>query len=471
MQALMDILGDKGLISDPAEMSRYLDDPLGAPTTLPRVVLRPATTEQVQVALRWCHANGCEVIPQGGLTGLTKAAAPHGLENTAILSLARMSKIRSMDVDGGTMSVDAGVVLGDIRTAAEAAEMYFPLFHGAVGSSQIGGNLSTNAGGNNALRYGTARDQVLGLEVVLPDGTLWNGMRALHKNTAGYDLRQMFIGAEGTLGIITGAILKLRPAPRNRATAFAAVESPAAALALLRLLSRHLGETIAAFELMSDAALTASLTVEGCRYPLEASYPWAVLIEAETPGMRHNLGAALEEGLAEGFEAGLLQDAVISQNDSQREAFWRLREGIAGALIEDRSCLKSDTAVPISQVPTYMENAARAVEAHLPGTRPTPFGHLGDGNVHFNLLRPLDMEPEAFCGHWHALTMILANEAMKLGGTLSAEHGIGRLKREEFEEMADPVAIDLMRRIRTMMDPSGRMNPGAIFSPAPRTEG
>ncbi|MEO5619316.1 MAG: FAD-binding oxidoreductase, partial [Cypionkella sp.] len=380
MQALKEILGDKGLISDPAEMSRYLDDPLGIPTTSPRMVLRPATTQQVQAAMRWCHAESIAVIPQGGLTGLTKAATSHDIESAAILSLARMSNIRALDVDGGTMSVDAGVVLGDIRMAADAAEMYFPLFHGAVGSSQIGGNLSTNAGGNNALRYGTARDLVLGLEVVLPDGTLWDGMRALRKNTAGYDLRQMFIGAEGTLGIITGAVLKLRPAPRNRATAFVAVQSPTAALKLLRILSRHLGETIAAFELMSDGALAAALSIEGNRYPLEARAPWALLIEAETSAMRHNLSTALEEGLAEGFEAELVQDAVISQNDTQREAFWRLREGIAAALIEDKSCLKSDTAVPISQVPAYMENAARAVTAFLPGTRPVPFGHLGDGN-------------------------------------------------------------------------------------------
>ncbi|MGV8950818.1 MAG: FAD-binding oxidoreductase, partial [Cypionkella sp.] len=453
MQALKDILGDKGLISDPAEMSRYLDDPLGIPTTSPRMVLRPATTQQVQAAMRWCHAESIAVIPQGGLTGLTKAATSHDIESAAILSLARMSNIRALDVEGGTMSVDAGVVLGDIRMAADAAEMYFPLFHGAVGSSQIGGNLSTNAGGNNALRYGTARDQVLGLEVVLPDGTLWDGMRALRKNTAGYDLRQMFIGAEGTLGIITGAVLKLRPAPRNRATAFVAVQSPTAALKLLRILSRHLGETIAAFELMSDGALAAALSIEGNRYPLEARAPWALLIEAETSAMSHNLSTALEDGLAEGFEAELVQDAVISQNDTQREAFWQLREGIAAALIEDKSCLKSDTAVPISQVPAYMENAARAVTEFLPGTRPVPFGHLGDGNVHFNLLRPLDMAPEVFRGHWQPLTVILAKEAVKLGGTLSAEHGIGRLKRGEFEELVDPVALDLMRRLRKMMDP------------------
>jgi FAD/FMN-containing dehydrogenase len=266
------------------------------------------------------------------------------------------------------------------------------------------------------------------------------------------------------LGIITGAVLKLRPAPRNRATAFVAVQSPTAALKLLRILSRHLGETIAAFELMSDGALAAALSIEGNRYPLEARAPWALLIEAETSAMSHNLSTALEEGLAEGFEAELVQDAVISQNDTQREAFWRLREGIAAALIEDKSCLKSDTAVPISQVPAYMENAARAVTAFLPGTRPVPFGHLGDGNVHFNLLRPLDMAPEVFRGHWHALTVILAKEAVKLGGTLSAEHGIGRLKRGEFEELVDPVALDLMRRLRRMMDPDGMMNPGAIFS-------
>lgn len=463
MEDLIDLLGPKGVISNREDMARYLDDPLGAVSHLPRAVLRPASTAQVQAALRWCSAQGLSVIPQGGLTGLTSAAVPCGLENAVILSLGRMSAIRALDPDGGTMTVEAGAILADIRSAAEEQDLYFPLFHGAVGSSQIGGNLSTNSGGNNALRYGTARDQVLGLEVVLPDGTLWDGLRALRKNTAGYDLRQMFIGAEGTLGIITAAVLKLRPAPRSRATAFAAVESPADALALLRALSMHLGETIAAFELMSDAALGFALEVEGARYPLESRAPWSVLIEAETPAASHDLSAALEAGLAEAFESGLVQDAAISQNDTQRTAFWHLRESIATALIEDKSCLKSDTAVPVSEVPRFMDQAGAAVCAHLPGTRLTPFGHLGDGNVHFNLVRPSDMAPETFREHWHDLAGLIATESVKLGGTLSAEHGIGRLKRDELRALADPVTLDLMQRVKDAFDPEGRMNPGVLF--------
>lgn len=463
MQELSNLLGPKGIITDPAEMARYLDDPLGAVSARPRAILRPATTSEVQAALRWAQAEGAAIIPQGGLTGLTRAAVPCEQENAVILSLSRMNRIRAVDIAGGTMTVDAGVVLADIRSTAAAQDLYFPLFHGAVGSSQIGGNLSINAGGNNALRYGTARDQVLGLEVVLPDGTLWDGLRALRKNTAGYDLRQMFIGAEGTLGIITGAVLKLRPRPRNRATAFVAVQNPNEALELLGVLAGHLGETIAAFELMSDAALGFALQIEGTRYPLDARAPWALLIEAETPAMGHDLEAALETGLTEAFESGLVTDAVVCQNEAQRSAFWLLRENIAVAMIADKSCLKSDTAVPVSQVPAFMETAGCAVLDYLPGTRLTPFGHLADGNVHFNLVHPTDMPQEVFREHWHDLTMLIATEAMKLGGTLSAEHGIGRLKRDEFRALADPVALDLMRRVKAAVDPDTRMNPGVLF--------
>lgn len=460
---LLDQLGPNGVIADRDGMIRYLDDPLATISTPPLAVLRPASSEEASAIMRWSEAHGIAVVPQGGLTGLVRGAVPGALEQCVIVSLDRMARIRAFDAEGGTMTVDAGAILADVRAAAAAQDFYFPLFHGAIGSSQIGGNLSTNAGGNNALRYGTARDQVLGLEVVLPDGRLWNGLKALRKNTAGYDLKQMFIGAEGSLGLITGAVLKLRPAPRNRASAFVAVRNPTEALKLLRLLSGHLGETIAAFELMSEAALEAALHMEGTRYPLENRASWSVLVEAETPALTHDLAAGLEAGLAEAFEQDLVLDAAISQSDTQREAFWGLREGIASALIEDKSCLKSDTAVPVSQVPAYMENAARAVTAYLPGIRPTPFGHLGDGNIHFNLMRPVDMEPDTFREHWHKLTELLAIEAVGLGGTLSAEHGIGRLKRDELQQFADPVSLDLMRRVKAALDPNGRMNPGVIF--------
>ena len=464
MEALRDILGPRGVLTTPEDMAGFLDDPLGAEVTPPLAVLRPASTSEVQAAMRFCHAQGLCVVPQGGLTGLTQAAVPVDLERTVVLSLGRMNRLRALDADSAVVTVDAGMVLADLRRLAEEAGFYFPLVHGAVGSSQIGGNLSTNSGGNNALAYGTARDQVLGLEVVLPDGTLWDGLKALRKNTAGYDLKQLFIGAEGSLGIITGAVLKLRPLPTARATAFAAVASPADALALLHGLSAKMGGTVAAFELMSRGAVEAALAHRSLRHPLETPGDWSVLVEAETASDALDLQGLLEQALADAFEAGLLQDAILAQNEAQRGAFWTLREGIAEALIWDESCLKSDTAVPIGRVPEYLDAAGTAIEAYLPGTRPVPFGHLGDGNVHYNLMRPEGMAHESFRAEWAALTEVLAEEAVRLGGTLSAEHGIGRLKQPEFTAMIDPVAQGIMRSLKRTLDPDGRMNPGVLFA-------
>lgn len=464
MNAIRDVLGPKGAIFEPDDMARYMDDLQGVVSATPHAILRPANTGEVQAALRWCAREGRSVVPQGGLTGLTGAAVPEGIENAIILSLERMNSIREIDVAGSTMCVDAGTVLGDIRKTAEDHGRYFPLFHGAVGSSQIGGNLSTNSGGNNALRYGTAREQVLGLEVVLPDGTLWNGLRALRKNTAGYDLQQMFIGAEGTLGVITAAMLKLRPYPNNRVTAFIAIKSPDDALALLRQLEPHLGETIAAFELLSDAALGYALQANGARYPLDERSPWAILLEAETSAIGFDLATALETGLGDAIEAGLVQDAAIAQNSSQRDALWFLRESIASIMLEDKSGLKSDTAVPVSRVPAFIENAGRAVTARLPEAVIAPFGHLGDGNVHFNVMRPSGMAPDTFRALWHDLEGIIADETLALGGTISAEHGIGRLKRHSLQAHIDPVQMDLMRRVKNTLDPDWKMNPDVLFT-------
>lgn len=456
-------LGARAIVSDVSDRERYVHDLMDTASLPPVAVLRPASTAEVATAVRWCRQNGLAIVPQGGLTGLCGAGVPADRRESVVLSVDRMKSIRNVDPLDNTITVDAGVVLADVQAAAEQAGRYFPLSHGAQGSSVIGGNVSTNCGGNNAVRYGTARDQVLGLEVVLPDGTVWNGLRRLRKNTAGYDLKQLFIGAEGTLGVVTAAVLKLRPYPHSRATAMAAVPDPASALTLMHDLESHVGETIAAFELLSESALSFALNIESARYPLGTMHPWTVLIEVETPMRNADLGDALEAGLAAGMENGSVVDAAIAQSETQRDAFWFLREAIATYFIEDRSSLKSDTAVPVSNVPAFIANTDAALTASLPGVRNAAFGHLGDGNIHVNVVRPDHMGGPEFKAHRKALSQVIEAEALKLDGTISAEHGVGRLKRDSFLAAAEPAEKDLMQRIKSAIDPDNAMNPGVIL--------
>lgn len=463
LTSLESVLGARAIVSDSSGWDRYVHDLMDTSSVPPVAVLRPSSTAEVATAIRWCRERGLAIVPQGGLTGLCGAGVPAEPRESVVLSVDRMKTIRNVDPLDNTITVDAGVVLADVQAAAEQVGRYFPLSHGAQGSSVIGGNVSTNCGGNNAVRYGTARDQVLGLEVVLPDGTVWNGLRRLRKNTAGYDLKQMFIGAEGTLGVVTAAVLKLRPYPHSRATAMAAVPDPAAALTLMRDLESHVGETIAAFELLSETALSFALKTESARYPLSTTYPWTLLIEVETPMRDADLAGALEAGLAAGMERELVVDAAISQSEAQRTAFWFLRESIASYFVEDRSSLKSDTAVPVSNVPAFIANTDAALTARLPGVHNAAFGHLGDGNVHFNVVRPDHMDGPAFKAHHKALSKVIEAEALKLDGTISAEHGVGRLKRDSFLANAEPAEKDLMRRLKSAIDPDNAMNPGVIL--------
>ncbi len=462
LQELQSAIGKRGVIRSVEDMARYLADLQGGLPVVPIAVFRPSTTQEAAIVVKWCRKHDVMVIPQGGLTGLTTAAVPTKAGKTAIIALDRMNAIRDIDALNNTVTVDAGVVLADLQAAAVAEERYFPLSHGAQGSSQIGGNLSTNSGGNNTIRYGTARDQVLGPEVVLPDGTVWNGLRQLRKNTAGYDLKQLFIGAEGTMGLITGAVLKLRPYPHNRVSAFVSVESSGAALRLLRSLETYVGETIAAFELMSASAVEFALTMEGARYPLQHLAQWNVLIEVETPSHHLDLATAFEAALAAAIECGDVEDAVISQSVAQRNSFWHLRESIAMAFVEDKDCVKGDTAVPVGRVAAYIERTLEAVAQCVPGARAAHFGHLGDGNIHFNVARPAEMDGAEFRTHWDAIKSLTEQEALKLGGTISAEHGIGTLKLAAFEAAIDPIEKDIMQKLRRSIDPQRRMNPNVL---------
>lgn len=460
---MIEALGQNGVITAAKDMEKYLDDPLAMKSIAPIAILRPKCTKEVQIAVQWARENDYVIIPQGGLTGLTSAAVPAQNQNAVILSLDRMNAIRKLNALDQTLEVEAGAVLGDVRKFVQDEGFYFPLFHGAQGSSQIGGNLSTNSGGNNALRYGTARDQVLGLEVVLANGEVWDGLRRLRKNTAGYDLRQLFIGSEGTLGIITAAVLKLRLMPNCRATAFVALSSPDEALKLLSKLSRDLGETVSAFELISEPAYDIGIDAQNLRRPLEDKAPWYALVEAETPSEDFQLQEIIERSLGEALESELILDAAIAQNVSQRDALWQIRESIPARFVEDKSTLKMDTAVPVDAIPEFLVKATKAVEDKMPGIRATPFGHLGDGNIHFNMLRPKTMDGHEFRRHWEEITQVVCDVALELGGTISAEHGIGRLKRAEFLETVDSVSLHLMKAMKTAIDPDNRLNPGVLF--------
>ncbi len=467
-------LGPQGIVTEPAELLAYTRDLLGASSPGILAVLRPANTEQVSLILQWCYSHQVTVVPQGGLTGLCHAAipaaddrtglVPGGLAGTVILALDRMNKILSIDPLANTMLVEAGVVLETARQAAEAEDRYLPLSHGAVGSSQIGGNLSTNSGGNNALRYGTARDQVLGLEVVLADGSIWDGLKGLRKNTAGIDLKHVFIGAEGTLGVITAAVLKLRPFPKRRATALVATPSPDTALALLRVLESQVGETIAAFELLSGTALRLGLELDSDLWPSDQTHEWQILVELETPAMLHDIDALFEAGLEEGISQGLVADAVIAQSSQQRETMWRLREISARYFIENKGTLTMDTAVPVSRVPDFIVNTTDALTDVMPGVRCAPFGHLGDGNIHFDVARPVSMSDDEFISRRKSLAAIIERESLELGGTISAEHGIGRLKAASLANCASPVELALMHCLKSALDPRAQMNPGVMLN-------
>lgn len=454
---------ERCVVTEPSDMAKYLADLQGITPQSPLAVFRPSTTQQASQMVKWCHAHKLDVVPQGGLTGLCTAAVPMGNVDVVIIAFDRLNKIREVDALNNSITVDAGVVLGDLKRAAEDVDRYFPLTHGAVGSSQIGGNLSTNSGGINAIKYGTARDQVLGLEVVLPDGTIWNGLRRLRKNTSGYDLKHLFLGAEGTLGLITGAVLKLRPIPRNRATAFLGLATPQIALNLLRKMETYVGDTLVAFELISATAADYAKTIEGGKNPLETKSNWYVLVEVETSSKYLDIDAAFEAGLAEAIEQGDIEDAVIAQSVAQRDAFWALREAVAVSFVEDKDCVKGDTAVPVSAISEYLENTKTAVEKLVEGIRVAPFGHLGDGNIHFNVARPADMDGAEFRQYWDDIKHIVETEALKLDGTISAEHGIGTLKLKAFLANVDETEKDLMQRIRSTIDPDRGMNPSVLM--------
>ena len=463
---LRTIVGPQGLLTDKSDVEPYVQDWRGIYVGETAVVVRPASTEEVAAVVKACGQSGTPVVPQGGNTGMCMASVPRAGRNEIVLSLGRMNRIRDVDALNNTLTAEAGVVLANIQQAAADVDRLFPLSLGAEGSCTIGGNLSTNAGGVNVLRYGNTRDLVLGLEVVLPDGRVWNGLRSLRKDNTGYDLKQLFVGAEGTLGIITAAVLKLFPRPSASATAWAAVKGPDAALELLALLRRHCGDRINAFELISRPSVELVLRhVPGTRDPLTTAHEWYVLTELADSQPGEKLREELETALHDGLEAGLVLDAAIAESGAQAQALWRIRETIPEAARGEPGMLyRHDISIAVSAVPDFVREAGPALENRFPGAQVICFGHLGDGNLHYNAFIPGRSRSDAAAREAHDVTDLIYDIVHRFGGSFSAEHGIGLAKVNELVRYKDPVEVDLMRTIKRTLDPDGLMNPGKVLS-------
>ena len=455
------IVGSGQLLTQPQDTAPYFTDWRRRYHGIAECVVRPSNAAEVSQVIRLCARDGVALVPQGGNTGLCGGSVPTGAKREIVLSLARMNRIRELDPLNDTLTAEAGCVLADIQRAADDASRLFPLSLGAEGSCMIGGNLSTNAGGVNVLRYGNARDQVLGLEVVLPDGRVWTGLRGLRKDNTGYDLKQLFIGAEGTLGVITAAVLKLYPKPSAGTTAWIAVASPARAVELLARLRGRVGDRLSAFELVSRVCLDAVLAhAPGTPDPLAARYAWYVLAQLTDSGEPAALQALAEQALLDSAEHGALLDVALAHSEAQASALWRIRDTIPEAQFRN---VKHDVSVPVSRVPELIEQASAALEAEFRGVRIYAFGHIGDGNVHFNVGMSDAETTEELIGRQGAVNRVVYDVVDALGGSISAEHGLGQLKREEIRRHKDPVELALMRTLKDALDPLGLMNPGKLL--------
>jgi len=458
--AFRDIVGDKYAVTDAADIAPYITEERNLFHGRTPLVLRPGSTAEVAAICKLASEHRIALVPQGGNTGLVGGQTPHNGE--VVISLRRLDKIREIDAASNTMTCEAGVVLQIAQQKAAEVDRLFPLSLGAEGSCTIGGNLSTNAGGTGALAYGVAREMAMGLEVVLADGRILNSLTKLKKDNTGYNLHNLFIGAEGTLGIITAATLKLFPKPRDIETAFVGLKSPADALKLLTLSRSMAAGNLTSFELLSDIAVDFSVRHGiDIRHPLEGKHPWYVLMELSSS--RDDARAALEAILAQGLEDEIVDDAVMAASLSQRQAFWKLRDEMSAAQKPEGGSIKHDISVPVAAVPAFLAEADAAVTKLIPGSRPVPFGHLGDGNIHYNVSQPIGANAADYLARWHEVNAVVFAIVMRMGGSISAEHGIGVLKRDELPDVKDKVAISLMRGIKAMLDPLGIMNPGKVL--------
>jgi D-lactate dehydrogenase (cytochrome) len=462
VEAIRAVVGPKGVVDEPAALAPYMGEERGLFRGRCAAVIRPASTAEVSRVVTICAGAGVPIVPQGGNTGLVGGGVPRG---GIVVSTARLDRILALDTINRTVTVEAGVILADVQAAADLAGALFPLSLGAEGSCRIGGNLATNAGGINVLRYGNARDLVLGLEVVLPDGRIWNGLRGLRKDNTGYDLKQLFLGSEGTLGIITAAVLKLFAKPKSSEMALAAVPSVAAAVELFRRINDAAGEALTAFELMARLAIDFCVAhVPGCADPFPNRHPWYVLLKLTSLRRNDPLREMLEDVLAEAYEHDIVADAIVAQNEKQKAALWRMRESVPEAQKYEGGSIKNDVSVPLSRMAEFIDRASGAVERAIPGIRVVAFGHLGDGNVHFNLSQPPGMDRQIYLAEWNRIERLVSDLAAELGGSFSAEHGIGELKRESLLRYKSDTEVALMRCIKRAIDPNNVMNPGKILA-------
>lgn len=462
--ALRQIVGPQGYLDQPADIEPFIVDHRRLYRGATPLVLKPNNTEQVSAILKTCNDAGVGVVPVGGNTGYCGAATPSSDGSQIVLSLARMRRIRNVDPQNYTLIAEAGCVLAEVQAAAQNVDRLFPLSLGSEGSCQLGGNLSTNAGGTAVLRYGMMRELVLGLEVVLPDGRIWDGIKPLRKDNTGYDLRDLFIGAEGTLGVITAAACKLFSRPRQRITALIAVANPRAAVMLLSRLRAATGDCVTTFELMPGIALELV-----CRHipntvnPLDPTHEWFLLVEVSVGHSGIDMRALIEEELEAAMAENDILDATIAQNDAQRENFWKIRETIPEAQRVEGASIKHDISVTTSELPRFIEECSARLKELIPDARLIPYGHLGDGNLHFNLSPAVGADAQHFVSLAPTVHRAVHDLVAAYAGSISAEHGIGQLKRDDLVRYKSPVAIDIMRSIKSALDPKGIMNPGKVL--------
>ncbi|QUT06503.1 FAD-binding oxidoreductase [Sphingobium phenoxybenzoativorans] len=466
LQKFRDILGPKGFTDDPDDIAPWTSDWRGRYHGTAAAILSPASTQEVSQVLALANRLGVAVVPQGGNTSMVGGATPPMDGSALILSLRRMNQIRSLSAKDNLAVCEAGVILSTLHDAAADAGRRFPLSLGAKGSATIGGLISTNAGGTQVLRHGTMRALVDGIEAVLPDGSIYEGLDALKKDNRGYDLKQLLIGAEGTIGIVTAASLRLVPAIADRAVGWVGVETPEDALALLRMLESRLGGMVEGFEIIADDGLGHVLShIPSTRSPIETRTPWHVLIEVDLDEQTEPSAAErLEGALAEAFEAGLAKDAAVAASEAQAEAFWKIRESLSEAERAQGPALQYDVSVPVARMPAFMTQAAAAAQQAFPGTTASSFGHLGDGNVHFHVRAPKGTSdgPAWIAADGGRINAFVHDAVVAAGGSISAEHGIGQMKRTELARLASPARIATLRAIKAAFDPRGIMNPGKL---------